>query len=64
MRKYMLVARDEEGNQSVSFYDTYNEAINAYMDCECGLGWYVELYSYMRENEDDPNEPESYICIM
>lgn len=62
MKKYMLILQGD-GEQSAQFYDTWHDAENCRMNAECGMGWYAEVYCYMKTNEDDPYEPETYICI-
>lgn len=62
MKEYMVIFLIE-GIQSVSFYDRYQDAENARMNCECGMGGYAEVYKYSRLDENDEYEPLSYICI-
>lgn len=64
MPKYLLVVKPDDQEPYTQFYDNYNDAANAYMNCECGFGWYAELYAYTRENPEDELEPESYLLIM
>ena len=62
MKKYMVVVSDENG-QSAHFCDDFSTADNIRMDAEVGMGMYAEVYCYMRTDENDPYEPESYVCI-
>lgn len=58
MKKYMVVFL-ADGNETVAnFFDTYTEAKNAYMDMECGLGWYAEIYERMEIEEEGYKEKE------
>lgn len=60
MKKYMIVYT-VEGNHGASFKDTYEEARNAKMDVECGLGGYAEIYG--REEYEDGNIPPEYVLL-
>ena len=44
MKNFMVVGLTDDGKTFANFFDTYEEASNARMDCECGLGWYAEIY--------------------
>lgn len=50
MAKYLLVFKNDEGRSCATFYDDYTSARNAAMDCECGMGWYWELYERTEED--------------
>lgn len=63
MKRYMVLVKDEDGNQFTRFFDKFQEADNYRMDAEVGLGWYAAIYSWRRLDEDDPYEPESYYEI-
>ena len=79
MKKYMLVyvIRDEDfllpdengkrtPQQEAVFYDDYDSARNAYMDLECGIGAFVQMYEWMKDDEemDDKFASYSYQQIM
>lgn len=57
MKKYMMITL-YEGQQGVSFYDSYDAAFGAHMDAECGLGAYAEVY----ERQDGP-EGGQYVLL-
>ncbi len=57
MKKYMVITL-YEGQQGVSFYDSFDAAQDAHMNAECGLGAYAEVY----ERQDGP-EGGQYVMI-
>lgn len=59
MKKYMVIAKDEEG-QTAAFFDDYYEAKNYFSAGMYGCGIYCELYAYTKPEED---APEMYILI-
>lgn len=63
MKKYMVIIVDDQGEQFAEFFNTYKEAENCRMNSECGMGWQASVYCYMRFNECDDFEPESYYEI-
>ncbi len=44
MKKYMVIYKDDEGSCHAEFCDTWSDADKLRMDCECGMGYYVEVY--------------------
>lgn len=60
MPKYMLVYKDEDGVSHASFANTFDTANGNRMDMEVSLGWYVELYERITDEEG----LTSYVLIM
>lgn len=58
MKKFMLVFLADGEETCTKFFDTYEEVQNARMDCECGLGWYAEIYE-----RQETERGREYICI-
>ena len=44
MAKYMVVVKTDDGETFANFFEEYIKAENYRMDCECGMGWYAEVY--------------------
>ena len=53
MKRYMVITVDEKGEQNALFTDNRNQAWDARMDAECGLGWYAEVYEYCEDEDGD-----------
>ena len=51
MKKYMIVYQTEDGNQNAIFTDDSAKAHDMYMDAECGLGCYVEMYERITDED-------------
>lgn len=62
MKKYMVIIVGD-GEQSAHFCDDFVTADNIRMDAEVSMGYYAEVYCYIRTDENDPHEPEGYVCI-
>lgn len=60
MKKYMIVWKDEEGNQGAHFTDSYTAAEQTRMDMECGMGWYAEIYE--RTTDEDGMSTYEFLC--
>ena len=58
MKKFMLILIPDSGEPFAKFYNTYNEAHEASMNAECGLGWRFQLYEY-----DPYGEHDGYVLI-
>lgn len=52
MKKYMVIAIDG-GEHFAIFTDDYTEARRAFMDYECGLGAYAEIYIREKQYDED-----------
>ena len=44
MKKYMVVYKTDEGETCAEFFEEWNAAERCRMGCECGMGWYAEVY--------------------
>lgn len=49
MKKYMIIYRDEDGDQFADFYDSWVKASDARMNATVSLGWYAALYEYTND---------------
>ena len=63
MKKYMVIIKDDQGEQFANFFDSLKLAENCRMNSECGMGWYAAIYEWTKMDPEDPYEPESYIEI-
>ena len=48
MKKFMVVIKNED-EQGAYFFDSYADASNCRMNCECGIGGYAEIYEYTKD---------------
>lgn len=65
MKKYMCVFQNHDDNLTgASFFDSYAEARDFKMNCECGLGWYCEIYSREVVKDEEANyEDLQYVFL-
>ena len=50
MSNFMVVYKAEDGHTYSLFYDTVEQAEQVHMDLECGMGYYSEVYSRVKED--------------
>lgn len=44
LKKYMVVYHSDDAKTCAAFFDTWKGAEDFRMNCECGMGWYAEVY--------------------
>lgn len=52
MKKYMVVYQQDLITCAV-FFDEFEKAQQFKMDCECGMGWYAEVYERKKDEENE-----------